>query len=182
MFPDAALSRHLADDYVTPLRLPQDRGEALSLQNYMTLPIEQYDEVRLCFAGLQLPRLVPLAAVFRMHHTMLGAARSMDRRFPAHSQQLDPDMIKSLGGNRYSLAVPRTSLFSVWVEPIVEVEVNLALTGVQRAVIIQVTSHTCSAPQRSQYTIQDSPLKCILQGSSVARCWFLDEHTSAWPR
>ncbi len=47
-------------------------------------------------------------------------------------------MIKSLGGNRYSLAVPRTSLFNVWVEPIVEVEVNLALTGAQRAVIIQV--------------------------------------------
>ena len=47
-------------------------------------------------------------------------------------------MIRSLGGNRYSLAVPRTSLFNVWVEPIVEVEVNLALTGAQRAVIIQV--------------------------------------------
>ena len=28
------------------LRAPQDRGDALSLHNYMTLPIEQYDEVQ----------------------------------------------------------------------------------------------------------------------------------------
>ena len=60
-------------------------------------------------------------------------------------------MIKSLGGNRYSLAVPRTSLFSVWVEPIVEVEVNLALTGSQRAVIIQVK---LSALPRADRTLQ----------------------------
>ena len=62
-------------------------------------------------------------------------------------------MIKSLGGNRYSLAVPRTSLFNVWVEPIVEVEVNLALTGVQRAVIIQVSvSQPATLPFRSPLT------------------------------
>lgn len=47
-------------------------------------------------------------------------------------------MIRSLGGNRYSLKVPRTALFNVWVEPIVEVEVNLQLPPARRSVVIKV--------------------------------------------
>ena len=49
-------------------------------------------------------------------------------------------MIRSLGGNRYSLEVPRTALFNVWVEPIVEVEVNLQLPPARRSVVIKVPS------------------------------------------
>ena len=56
-------------------------------------------------------------------------------------------MIRSLGGNRYSLKVPRTALFNVWVEPIVEVEVNLQLPPARRSVVIKVRPlpHWCSA-------------------------------------
>lgn len=53
-----ASSGALAGD-MTTLRAPQDRGDALSLHNYMTLPIEQYDEVRVCLAAPELPWLVP---------------------------------------------------------------------------------------------------------------------------
>lgn len=52
--------------------------------------------------------------------------------------QLDPNMIQSLGGPRYSLKVPRTALFNVWVEPIVEVEVSLQQLPGSRGVLIKV--------------------------------------------
>lgn len=59
----------------------QDRGGALSLDAYMRLPVEQYNE-------------------------------------------LDPAMIQSLGGSSFLLKVPRVSLFNVWVEPEVVVDVR----------------------------------------------------------
>jgi len=47
-------------------------------------------------------------------------------------------MIQSLGGPRYSLKVPRTELFNIWVEPIVEVEVSLQQLPGRRGVLIKV--------------------------------------------
>lgn len=38
--------------------------------------------------------------------------------------ELDPTMIKPLGGSRFLLTVPRIQLFNVWLEPIVQVEVR----------------------------------------------------------
>ncbi|EFN52028.1 hypothetical protein CHLNCDRAFT_54801 [Chlorella variabilis] len=60
-----------------------DRGGAISLDKYMRLPPEQYNE-------------------------------------------LDPAMIKALGGSSFLLKVPRMTLFNVWVEPEVVVSVRVA--------------------------------------------------------
>lgn len=40
--------------------------------------------------------------------------------------ELDPSMIKPLGGDRFQLAVPRIQLFNVWLEPLVVVQVTQA--------------------------------------------------------
>ncbi|DBA67138.1 TPA: hypothetical protein ACH3X2_001461 [Trebouxia sp. C0005] len=40
--------------------------------------------------------------------------------------ELDPAMIRPLGGKRFALQVPRVNLFNVWVEPLVEVVVHLS--------------------------------------------------------
>lgn len=40
--------------------------------------------------------------------------------------ELDPAMIRPLGSNRFALQVPRVHLFNVWVEPLVEVQVQQA--------------------------------------------------------
>ena len=99
----------------------------------------------LAFGRMKLPWLVLLGNTCSDAPRIAGLCTSLNKASVAADAQLDPEMIKSLGGNRYSLAVPRTSLFNVWVEPIVEVEVNLALTGAQRAVIIQVNLRVLSA-------------------------------------
>lgn len=62
-------------------------------------------------------------------------------------------MIRSLGGNRYTLQVPRTALFNVWVEPIVEVEVNLQLTPARRAVVIKVRPRADALKPESSETL-----------------------------
>ena len=74
----ARLSGQLQSTVAVP-----DRGGAVSLDAYMRLPPEQYDE-------------------------------------------LDPKMIKSLGGNRFRLNVPRVALFNVWVQPTVDICVRQA--------------------------------------------------------
>lgn len=50
--------------------------------------------------------------------------------------ELDPSMIKPLGGDRFQLAVPRIQLFNVWLEPLVVVQVHQAPSQV----IIEVMS------------------------------------------
>lgn len=40
--------------------------------------------------------------------------------------ELDPTMIKPLGGDCFQLAVPRIQLFNVWLEPVVQVYVQQA--------------------------------------------------------
>ena len=97
---------------------------------------------------------------------------------PCPVWQLDPAMIKSLGGNRYSLAVPRTSLFNVWVEPIVEVEVNLALTGLQRAVIIQVSADHRSCPLRHEP--ENSGVPAMLRKTEASKIVLWLEQATNW--
>ncbi|KAI3430696.1 hypothetical protein D9Q98_005285 [Chlorella vulgaris] len=69
-----------------------DRGGEVSLEKYMLLPTDQYNE-------------------------------------------LDPQMIKSLGGSTFLLKVPRLTLFNVWVEPAVTMSVRVA--DDQRSVVFE---------------------------------------------
>jgi len=55
-------------------------------------------------------------------------AGSLDRYMRLPVEQyfvLDPNMIQSLGGNRFTCQIPRLNFFNLWIEPMVEVSVDL---------------------------------------------------------
>ncbi|KAH7621911.1 hypothetical protein NADE_004505 [Nannochloris sp. 'desiccata'] len=59
---------------------------------------------------------------------------------PSHYSALDPDLIESLGGNKFRLRVPRLKLFSLWVEPTVDISVSSASSTDPRVLL---TSESC---------------------------------------
>lgn len=59
--------------------------------------------------------------------------------------ELDPAMIRPLGGKRFALQVPRVNLFNVWVEPLVEVVVHLS--DQKDAVILEAKNCSLSGSQ-----------------------------------
>lgn len=57
----------------------------------------------------------------------LGSPFALDtymRLSPENYSILDPSMIQPMGGNKFKLCVPRVSLFSLWIEPIVDIKVS----------------------------------------------------------
>jgi len=59
---------------------------------------------------------------------------------PTHYSALDPELIESLGGNKFRLHVPRLKLFSLWVEPTVDISVSSASSIDPRVLL---TSESC---------------------------------------
>lgn len=62
--------------------------------------------------------------------------------------ELDPAMIRPLGGKRFALQVPRVNLFNVWVEPLVEVAVSLS--SQKDAVVIEAKNCRLSGSELIQ--------------------------------
>lgn len=73
----------------------------------------------------------------------VGGERSLEnfmRLPPSHYSALDPDLIESLGGEKFRLRVPRLKLFSLWIEPTVDIVVSSADTQNPRVLL---TSESC---------------------------------------
>jgi Protein of unknown function (DUF1997) len=72
-----------------------------------------------------------------------GGTQSLDTYMhlpPSHYSDLDPDLIESLGGNKFRLRVPRVKLFSLWIEPTVDISVLSANSQNPRVLL---TSESC---------------------------------------
>lgn len=77
--------------------------------------------------------------------------------------ELDPSMIKPLGGDRFQLAVPRIQLFNVWLEPLVVVQVTQA----PGQVIIEVRQPVCPCKIIICTYSATQALQCKLNGSEL---------------
>jgi hypothetical protein len=72
-----------------------------------------------------------------------GGAQSLGKFMnlpPEHYSSLDPNLITSLGGNKFRLRVPRLKLFSLWIEPTVDIAVCSATPQNPRVLL---TSESC---------------------------------------
>jgi hypothetical protein len=60
---------------------------------------------------------------------------------PSHYSALDPDLIESLGGNKFRLRVPRLKVFSLWLEPAVDISVSSASSIDPRVLLKSESCH-----------------------------------------
>ncbi|KAK9810001.1 hypothetical protein WJX72_003183 [[Myrmecia] bisecta] len=111
----------------------QDRQRSSGAQPQPPLQYAPMNKAPIALSALHDPAHIGASAVSTIQVQDFDGATALANYMQLPVEQyfeLDPELIKPLSGNRYLLKVPRVHLFNIWVEPLVEVEVQLTSSQV----------------------------------------------------